>query len=447
MLSVSTLAGMASTIPRTTLITGASSGLGAEFAAQFARRGGDVVLLARREDRLRELADRLTRDHDIRADVIALDLGEDDAAALLRERLDAAGLRIDGLINNAGFGMHGAVVDSDPEVLERMLRLNINALVALTREFLPDILATGGTLVNLASVVAHQPLPTMAAYGASKSFVLNFTEALAYEARGTGARVLAVSPGPTRTEFFDVVGDGAAVGGFQTAEQVVTRAMRALDARFSPGERRLRMAQRRHDDGVEAPPPPRGPRDRGAGRPLIRPLVGAIRRCARRHTRRNHPQTAGAGVRLLLPQPRAGVEGELLGVHGDEQVAHDLFAEVSRAGLIHQHAASHLDPSACELFELVVGGSVRLRLRIAAGGALGLGDLVLGRLRLPLGAVGVALDAQQPARELVELVAGVLAVCVDPRILPLAQEVEARIAADPAHSLHLAGIRDAFGIR
>lgn len=234
MLSVSTLAGMASTIPRTTLITGASSGIGAEFAAQFARRGSDLVLVARREDRMRELADRLIRNHGIRADVIALDLGQDGAAALLRERLDGAGLRIDGLVNNAGFGMHGAVVDSDPEVLERMLRLNINALVALTREFLPAILAAGGTLVNLASVAAHQPLPTMAAYGASKSFVLNFTEALAYEARGTGARVLAVSPGPTRTEFFDVVGDGAAVGGFQTAEQVVTRAMRALDAPSRP---------------------------------------------------------------------------------------------------------------------------------------------------------------------------------------------------------------------
>ncbi|WP_156759176.1 SDR family NAD(P)-dependent oxidoreductase [Microbacterium karelineae] len=221
--------------PRTVLITGASSGLGAEFADRFARRGSDLVLVARREDRLREIAERLTRDRGVRVDVIPLDLGQPNASALLRERLDDAGIRIDGLINNAGFGMHGPLAEADPARLDAMVQLNVASLTSLTREFLPDILAADGMLVNIASAVAYQPFPTMAAYGASKAYVLSFTEAIAYEARGTNARILAVSPGTTRTEFFDVVGDEiAGPGGFQTAEQVVDRALRALDARSRP---------------------------------------------------------------------------------------------------------------------------------------------------------------------------------------------------------------------
>ncbi|WP_110589748.1 SDR family NAD(P)-dependent oxidoreductase [Microbacterium suaedae] len=220
--------------PRTVLITGASSGLGAEFATQFARRGSDLVLVARREDRLRELAEGLARDHGVRADVIALDLGQPNAAGLLRERLDDAGIRIDGLINNAGFGIKGPLAETDPARLDAMIQLNVASLTTLTREFLPDILAADGILVNIASAAAYQPCPTMAAYGASKAYVLSFTEAIAHEARHTKARVLAVSPGPTRTEFFDIAGEDAAVGGFQTAEQVVTRTLRALDAGSRP---------------------------------------------------------------------------------------------------------------------------------------------------------------------------------------------------------------------
>lgn len=233
-MSVSTFEDMTIS-PRTVLITGASSGLGTEFADRFARRGSALVLVARREDRLRELAERLTRDHGVRVDAIPLDLGQPNAAALLRERLDDAGIRIDGLINNAGFGMHGPLAEADPARTDAMVQLNVATLTSLTREFLPDILATDGTLVNIASAVAYQPFPTMAAYGASKAYVLSFTEAIAYEARDTNARILAVSPGSTRTEFFDVVGDEVVgPGGFQTAAQVVDRALRALDARSRP---------------------------------------------------------------------------------------------------------------------------------------------------------------------------------------------------------------------
>jgi short-subunit dehydrogenase len=234
MLSLSTFVRMTMTYRGTTaLITGASAGLGVEFAEQFAARGADLVLVARREDRLRELAERLERRHGITATVIALDLARPDAAAELRRAVDERGLSVQSLVNNAGFGMKGAFAEADPAPTAQMVQLNVAALVAITREFLPDLAADGrGALVNIASAAAYQPCPSMAVYGASKAFVLSFTEALAYETRGSGLRVLAVSPGPTRTEFFEVVGtEDAAVGRFQTPEQVVSLAVRELDRR------------------------------------------------------------------------------------------------------------------------------------------------------------------------------------------------------------------------
>jgi short-subunit dehydrogenase len=220
----------------TALITGASSGLGEEFGRQFAARGANVVLVARRDERLRELADRLHRDHRVTATAIALDLARADAASELRRELDDRGLSIQSLINNAGFGMKGAFVDADPARIAEMVQVNVASLVALTREFLPDLVRTGhGALVGIASTGAYQPCPNMALYGATKAFVLSFTEALAYETRESGLSVLAVSPGATRTEFFDVVGrSDAAVGRFQTTEQVVRRALHELDRSSTP---------------------------------------------------------------------------------------------------------------------------------------------------------------------------------------------------------------------
>lgn len=217
----------------TALITGASAGIGAEFAAQLARVGADLVLVARREDRLRELADRLSRDHGVTATPIALDLSRPDAAAALRRELDERGLRVHTLIGNAGFGMKGDFAVADADRVDEMVRVNVGALVSITREFLPGMLSDGrGVLVNIASTAAYQPCPNMAAYGATKAFVLSFTEAIAYEARGSGLGVLALSPGATRTEFFDVVGTpDAAVGRFKAPAQVVTRALRELDRR------------------------------------------------------------------------------------------------------------------------------------------------------------------------------------------------------------------------
>lgn len=215
----------------TALITGASAGLGVEFATQFAARGADLVLVARREDRLRELAERLTREHGVTVTPIALDLATPDAATRLRKELEGRGIRIQTLVNNAGFGMRGSLVDADAARTAEMVQLNVATLTALTREFLPDLVTAGsGALVGIASTAAYQPCPNMAVYGATKAFVLSLTEAIAYETRGSGLRVLTVSPGATRTEFFEVVGTwDASVGRFQTPEQVVTKALRELD--------------------------------------------------------------------------------------------------------------------------------------------------------------------------------------------------------------------------
>ncbi|MFJ9641481.1 SDR family NAD(P)-dependent oxidoreductase [Streptomyces sp. NPDC004244] len=220
----------------TALITGASAGLGVEFARQWAARGADLVLAARRLDRLETLAADLQDRYGVKAHAIAADLAQPGAATALRAGISARGLSVQTLINNAGFGSHGAVADQDPAQMEEMIRLNVLAVTELTRAFLPDLVSDGrGALVNIASVAAYQPTPAMAVYGATKAFVLNFTEAVAYETRDSSLRVLAVSPGPVSTEFFDVVGSrDAAVGRMATPEQVVTAARRALESRSTP---------------------------------------------------------------------------------------------------------------------------------------------------------------------------------------------------------------------
>jgi short-subunit dehydrogenase len=220
----------------TAIITGASSGLGAEFARTLAARGANFVLVARREDRLIALADELAAAHGVAVHPLALDLAAPGAADAVATCVRERGLSVDSLVNNAGFGMHGALAEADATRIDEQVRLNVGALVALTRAFLPEMTASGlGILVNIASTAAFQPVPFMATYGATKAFVLSFTEAVAFETRDSGLRVTALAPGATRTEFFDVVGtEGARVGDYQTPEEVVATAMRALDARRTP---------------------------------------------------------------------------------------------------------------------------------------------------------------------------------------------------------------------
>ena len=212
-----------------TLITGASAGIGAEFARQFAAKHHDLVLIARREQALTALADELRSAHRINVTVIASDLSRPESAAELHSRTTELGIDVDVLVNNAGFGTHGEFVDTDPDRLAQEIQLNCGTLVGLTARYLPAMRTRGrGTVINIASTAAFQPVPQMAVYGATKAFVLSFSEALWAEERKHGIRVLAVCPGATATEFFDIAGESAAVGIKRSAKQVVDRTMREL---------------------------------------------------------------------------------------------------------------------------------------------------------------------------------------------------------------------------
>jgi uncharacterized protein len=220
-------------IPRRSLITGASSGIGADLARGLAERGSDLVLVARREDRLRELAARFADEYLVEVDVVPFDLSEPHAGARLRELVAGP---VDTIVNAAGFGSFGSLIDTDAATLERMIDTDVRALVDVTRAFLPDLIANrGGAVVNVASTAGFQPIPGQAVYGASKAFVRSFTEAVWYEARGYGVKVVGLCPGVTRTEFFDVVGKELSGGGaMQTVGQVTARALQALDRQSSP---------------------------------------------------------------------------------------------------------------------------------------------------------------------------------------------------------------------
>lgn len=222
---------------QTTIVTGASSGLGAEFARQLAGRGSNLVLVARRADRLKSLADELTSAHGITVTVVARDLGQPDAGRTLRAELESRGIHATGLINNAGFGTHDAFTNEDPERLQSMIALNISSLVDLSRAYIAPLTSTGtGFLINVASLLGFQPTPYMSVYGATKAFVLSFTESLWEEARGTGLRVLAVNPGAMQTEFFDAAGSQTADYGARrvTPEMVVRTALNTLGRRSAP---------------------------------------------------------------------------------------------------------------------------------------------------------------------------------------------------------------------
>jgi len=190
------------------LITGASSGFGAEFARLFAADGHDVVLVARRLDRLEALARQLEAGGRVRAHAIELDLGKPDAVPTLMTTLEAQGLEaVEFLVNNAGFGTSGPFASSDPAAEAQMIQVNVAALSALTRAVLPGMLARRrGRILNIGSTAGFQAGPDMATYYASKAFVNVFTEALAYELRGTGVTATVSCPGASATEFASVAG-------------------------------------------------------------------------------------------------------------------------------------------------------------------------------------------------------------------------------------------------
>jgi hypothetical protein len=188
--------------PRWTVITGASSGIGAELARGFAARGYCLVLTARRHERLEALAKEIENAHGIQAKVMALDLEDREAPRDLAEMLREQGIQVHTLVNNAGFGLRGNFATLPFERQVAMIDLNVTALMALCRLMLPGMLERGrGGILNVASTAAFQAGPNMAVYYATKAFVLSLSEALYEEAKSRGVTVTALCPGPTESEF------------------------------------------------------------------------------------------------------------------------------------------------------------------------------------------------------------------------------------------------------
>jgi len=186
------------------LITGASAGLGVEFARQLSKRGFALVLAARRKDRLEELAKELGN-----ARAVAIDLSRKDSAAKLLADVEAAGEQVELLVNNAGFGLIGRFAELDAKRERQMIDLNVGTLMDLCRAVAPHMIQRrSGGILNVASTAAFQPGPKMAVYFATKAFVLSFSEALHEELKPHGVSVTCLCPGPTRTEFGDVAGFG-----------------------------------------------------------------------------------------------------------------------------------------------------------------------------------------------------------------------------------------------
>jgi short-subunit dehydrogenase len=189
------------------VVTGASSGLGADFARVLAEKGCHLVLVARREDRLKTLEQEITGRHGVEVHVVPMDLGHAEGPEALHTRTRGLGLEIDILVNNAGFGVWGPFLEIPWERERQMLELDILALVQLTKLYARDMAARRrGWILQVASIGAFQPSPTYASYSAAKAFVLSFGEAIAYELRGSGVKVSVLSPGVTETEFLEVAG-------------------------------------------------------------------------------------------------------------------------------------------------------------------------------------------------------------------------------------------------
>ncbi|HSO95636.1 MAG TPA: SDR family oxidoreductase [Acidimicrobiia bacterium] len=215
------------------LVTGSSSGIGLAFARALAARRYDVVLSARREDRLRGIAAELERGYGRTTEVLVADLATADGLEQVAARLGDADRPIDLLVNNAGFGTAGALWELEPDAEQREIHVNVVAVVRLTQAALAAMVSRGrGGVINVSSVAGYQPTPWGATYGATKAFVSSFTHAVHEELRGTGVRAMVLAPGYTHTEFHEQAGlpvDHSPELIWQDPETVVAAALRAYD--------------------------------------------------------------------------------------------------------------------------------------------------------------------------------------------------------------------------
>lgn len=220
---------------KTALITGASSGIGEAFAQELAARKTNLILVARSEDKLQKLANQLQSQYQIQADVIVQDLTAPAATNSVFEAVSLKGLTIDLLVNNAGFGDYGNFATRPLQKQVNMIQLNITALVELTHLFLPGMQQRqSGAIINVSSIGGFQPLPYMSVYGATKAFVLSFSEALWAENQDSGVKILALCPGPTESDFFQraefpVSGEIVSNQKFTPSVEVVRDALTALE--------------------------------------------------------------------------------------------------------------------------------------------------------------------------------------------------------------------------
>ena len=219
----------------TALVTGASSGIGTEIARGLAERGHGVTLVARRRDRLQELAKELKSEHGIRANVSVCDLADAAARKRMLATVKRRGLDVDILVNNAGFGSGGLFHELDGETELTMVRTNVEAVVHLCAELVPPMVERGyGAVLNVASIVAFQPVPRQVTYAATKAFVLSFTDGLTADLHGTGVSATSVCPGPVPTEFAEVASideNLMSIPGVSVApEDIARQAIDGLDA-------------------------------------------------------------------------------------------------------------------------------------------------------------------------------------------------------------------------
>ncbi len=217
---------------KTVLVSGASSGIGIAFCKELASYGANLVLTARREDRLDSLARQLRTSHECEVTVIPCDLSDPSGPAALVQGIHERAIEVDILINNAGFGFNGGFLQGSPEKYQQMMQVNMASLVMLTRLLLPDMIRRGsGGILNVSSMAGFLPIPYFGVYSATKQFVINISWSLWKELQGTGIHVSALCPGPVDTEFMNVARvdrKKAAFRGMQTPEAVASRGLRGL---------------------------------------------------------------------------------------------------------------------------------------------------------------------------------------------------------------------------